>query len=136
MLQDIDNEIFKLTIGSPAIAAGMFFDNPDADFYQTVFANPPSIGAIAGSPEASTNDLSSALTFRVYPNPNEGIFQIEGKQAASITIFSSHLEKIESITVEKFPFSMNLSHLPSGVYFIKIIGKDSNVHEMHLMIIQ
>lgn len=136
LLEDIDNEIFTLTMGSPAIGAGMTFENPTSDFTQTVFLEPPSIGAFEGSPEASIHSQDLGEHSLVYPNPNDGYFFVDVKNESEITIYTRNMERVQSSVCKRFSCNIDISYLPPGVYFAEIKDLRNKTREMITVIVQ
>ena len=56
---------------------------------------------------------------KLYPNPSNGFVAIsEGNAGDTFEVVNSAGDKISNFTVEVFPFSYDVSALPSGVYYI------------------
>jgi hypothetical protein len=66
---------------------------------------------------------------KIYPNPSNGIFNIEGlKDTSSIKIFNAFGEEVKQI--EKLSSnSFNLGNQPKGVYFIRIESETGSYFE-------
>jgi hypothetical protein len=68
---------------------------------------------------------SKSVDFRIYPNPTKGDLQVqnplEGGKMKAI-IFNLQGKRVLSLTKENTPnnFRLDLSNLPSGIYFLKI----------------
>lgn len=92
----------------------------------------PEIGAdevlIESVPEP---DPSNKLSFNIYPNPASGIITVEQNETSSgieaeISIYSLTGKELlrQQLTGPKTEF--NVSALPAGVYFIRLIPDDQN----------
>ncbi len=69
------------------------------------------------------NDLFESTNYSISPNPNNGIFTINGNlKNAKIEIYSSIGEKIHE--QKYYSKNIDISNQPSGFYFIKIINSD------------
>lgn len=77
------------------------------------------VAIIYGLPATSTKDFSVLESVKVFPNPTNGIVNIEydGYEAIEYTIFDSKGARLLS---EKYEGSANISHLPPGMYFMMI----------------
>jgi hypothetical protein len=80
--------------------------------------------------EARSNNVNGIKSFSIYPNPNSGIFTIEGefykKQNASVQVWDlSPLVHFQQnfFDAEIFVLPVNLSHLTNGNYVIRLIGE-------------
>lgn len=80
---------------------------------------------------------SSALSaLKVYPNPSNGIFTVEGVedfQSATITIVDAMAKTIYSMLMEHSSEKLNLSNVKSGIYFMMIKG-NRTVHKEVIVI--
>jgi hypothetical protein len=68
-----------------------------------------------------------ALNFSIFPNPNNGKFQIKTNSDFEMNLFNDLGIKIKTMTLNQSNnHSVNMSHLPKGVYFISgIINKQT-----------
>ncbi len=90
--------------------------------------------------ETSLPDLQQAGWFKVYPNPNHGVFNLQMDQLAegenvSIAIYDLAGKKVYSSDVPatgtQFLHELNLSTLPKGVYLIKVqVQQHSSVERL------
>lgn len=70
--------------------------------------------------------------FKLFPNPNKGIFEISASETINeklqIQIYSIYGELMQSkiIEAESITKEFNVSSVPAGIYFVKIIGKNFN----------
>jgi hypothetical protein len=86
---------------------------------------PPRVKAM--SPADIATYLSEDIA--VYPNPTTGNFTISNVTNATVYVYTtlSHLVRtFENITHNE---TININHLPSGVYFIKIVDGDTIKNE-------
>jgi len=78
----------------------------------------------------TTADLevhSNSLT--LYPNPTNGVFKIQGDfNNYSIQILSSNGTIYQDISNQNSPIEIDLSMLPAGLYFVKVVnGQNNNI---------
>ncbi|MBP6460368.1 MAG: T9SS type A sorting domain-containing protein, partial [Bacteroidia bacterium] len=69
--------------------------------------------------EAQTTGIADAnhVEFRIYPNPNQGVFNIAGLPTGSYKIMNLMGAEVFDFTVENLEVQLlNLSHLAKGVY--------------------
>ncbi len=81
--------------------------------------------------EAKTSSLAvfnhSEKSFRVYPNPNQGLFTIEGtEEEVDIFIWNAVGNEVFEKQIN-LPANIDLSSQPKGVYLVKITYKSSNI---------
>ncbi|HRX97940.1 MAG TPA: T9SS type A sorting domain-containing protein [Bacteroidales bacterium] len=81
--------------------------------------------------EAKTSSLAvfnhSEKSFRVYPNPNQGLFTIEGtEEEVDIFIWNALGNEVFEKQIN-LPANIDLSSQPKGVYLVKITYKSSNI---------
>jgi hypothetical protein len=62
-------------------------------------------------------------SFTVYPNPSNGLINIEGVTDADITVYSITGEKLLSVDMMNSS-TLDLSELPTGNYFVNIKQND------------
>ena len=70
---------------------------------------------------------SNSLT--LYPNPTNGVFTIQGDfNNYSIQILSSNGTLYQDISNQNSPIEIDLSMLPAGLYFVKVVnGQNNNI---------
>jgi hypothetical protein len=81
--------------------------------------------------DASTGITEPETGLSIYPNPTKGEFRVQSFEfkISSIEIFDMMGRKVQSLTFNvqssEFlnfkPETLNISHLPSGIYFIRIL---------------
>ena len=71
------------------------------------------------------NDIKNNL--KTYPNPTSGPVQIIAAQDLKgfIEIFGGKGNRLESIAVNEYPISIDLSKYPSGIYFLRYNSNSS-----------
>ncbi|HLG33686.1 MAG TPA: T9SS type A sorting domain-containing protein [Bacteroidia bacterium] len=101
----------------------------------------------AGDPGGAwrySGDALSAVTryvitrqTQVYPNPSNGMFNIIGESKTGVITFSVYdlqgklLHSESSAELKTYNHHMNLSHLSSGVYILKILsGQNTSQHKL------
>ena len=84
-------------------------------------------------------NVENIVEFELYPNPCNGLFTIYSNPAfmGNIQYFEIRNALGESVQIVKEPssteLSINISNLPSGVYFIEGITKDDDVYTRRLV---
>lgn len=74
----------------------------------------------------SVSELQMAPNFAVFPNPTHGQFQIQSDNTIDrVEIYTTIGEQIESRIVEKNEKMIDLSHLESGIYFVRAFSDNS-----------
>jgi len=73
------------------------------------------------------NDINKEKGYNIYPNPNSGLFFIEGKQISKIEIFNTSGKLI--YTSNKNNKQINISENKKGLYFIKIHQNNTIITE-------
>lgn len=66
------------------------------------------------------NKVISSVSAKVYPNPTTGIFFIETEIPTTADIFTMAGQVIKSVKLNKGKSQVDISHLPSGIYFVKV----------------
>jgi len=81
---------------------------------------------------SSTNDIEQIVN--IFPNPVQSILNIEtNKSIDQLAILSADgkiVYQIDDIT--QFPLSININHLDTGLYLVKLYGKEINSTETFL----
>ena len=70
------------------------------------------------------------LSFKIYPNPTAGSFNIEFNDASNFEMVSVYNNLGQKIIEQKNIFSkmtIDLSNLSSGMYWVSLLGKDGHV---------
>jgi len=71
--------------------------------------------------------------FRFYPNPSNGVLNIENPafdKASSILIFNSTGQLVEEFEMSSEFASLNLTHLTKGVYFVKLNDQSAKMQKL------
>jgi hypothetical protein len=72
----------------------------------------------------SINEVETAKSISIYPNPSEGKFSVLGNDFISIEIFNSKGQKVNTINTKNNKTTVNLCQEPKGIYFVKVISKN------------
>jgi hypothetical protein len=140
-----NSDVFVGTAGSGTSSLGVLLStNNESNWFQegltginvwslaiigdTLFAGTSIQGGVwkrALSEMTSIKEINNnAGNIAVYPNPNNGIFQVSGFQypASSIEIYNVLGEKIYNslITDNRSQITINIANLPSGVYVVEV----------------
>lgn len=93
----------------------------------TVCPLPSSRNQSSGIQENHTNKINKA---KLYPNPNSGTFSILlsqiGVKNLEVTIFDIIGKSVYNTKVDQNEFELNVSHLPSGMYLVKLSSNSIN----------
>jgi streptogramin lyase len=81
----------------------------------------------------STASYTQAGGFTVYPNPSNGIFNIEALTNATITVFDMVGKQVSTQKVAIGTATINLSSFTAGVYFAKITTEDNQTQTVKLI---
>ncbi len=106
----------------------------DHGFHETriTYGSFPKNDLLTGTAENQTGPIHS-LNLKVYPNPSIGVFNLSyhvpEKTTLTITITDAQGRVIDSISLEalergKNDKTLNLSHLPDGVYLLRLQAGD------------
>ncbi|PCH69431.1 MAG: hypothetical protein COC01_01395 [Bacteroidetes bacterium] len=85
-----------------------------------------------GWPDKITELQSSNGGVRVYPNPNEGIFEIRGiEEIEEINIYNVLGETVHRSSVQSSRFTVDLSVQPKGTYILHLRTEDdTHIHKI------
>ncbi len=72
------------------------------------------------------DDIHSENHIKIYPNPTNGIFTVQGNNIHSVEITNIKGQNIKQQSVNKEQFTIDLSQQAKGIYFVKITV-DQNV---------
>jgi len=96
-------------------------------------------------PEQTTTSVKSMNTLnglKVYPNPSNGVFQLEAQSATignlsiSVTDASGKLAYQSGISGNSLTNSIDLSNLPGGIYLLKVADANQLTNTFKLTIIK
>ncbi len=81
---------------------------------------------------SAVSDDGTEFTLTIFPNPTANQLNIDGGPEGD---FELHIFNIDGRAVEQFPyrgnrFQMNLSHLVSGQYFIRVSEKGNPIDQL------
>lgn len=89
--------------------------------------------ALGGVLSTSNIDDSNSLT--LYPNPTNGIFTIKGDfNNYAIQILSLNGAIYQDLSNQNSPIEIDLSMLPTGLYFVKVVNGHNNNISFHKII--
>ena len=66
-------------------------------------------------------DQNEALDVVVYPNPSEGVFNIQGQDIRKIEVFNAYGQVVVSKEIKNDCLQIDLSPYPSGVFMLRVI---------------
>jgi hypothetical protein len=99
--------------------------NDDANSYSLVFGLPssPHWNVFMNTSTVGLKENNTTNLFSVYPNPNIGKFEIrsanDAKELGKIEIYNAVGQKVYSAITDEKIFSVNMSNLASGIYYLK-----------------
>lgn len=67
------------------------------------------------------NTLKNDLAIKIYPNPSEGTFVIEGRLLESVEIFNLNGQ---SMAFTQYQNTIKMANAKPGVYLVKVISQD------------
>ena len=80
------------------------------------------------NPLSLEKKLEEKALIRVFPNPTTGNFTVDGNfQAAAIQLFTANGQLLKTRVQQNLPFEMDISGLPSGLYFIRAFSEGNEV---------
>ncbi len=92
--------------------------------------NAYSVRCISDIKLLSVKEMTAQRQVKIYPNPTNGAFQIDGLSQENITLYFYNIlgECIKQIDVCNSSH-FDISELPKGLYFIKIVGMNWSLNE-------
>lgn len=79
----------------------------------------------------STIDFNKKLKF--YPNPSNGIINIDVQEEMKLTIFNATGQKVYNTVISNSNKTLDLSHLKSGLYFMEASSNSALMRQKFLM---
>ena len=124
---DAMNENFRIPPESPAVGNGILLDQPDLDFDEESFLQPPSIGAFEGGEEitaVSGNFINSEVS--IFPNPAANTITVKGNfHKVNVQILDYLGRTIREYENVKTNQVIDISFLPKAVYFVRFGMNDT-----------
>ena len=131
-------EVFETTDNIPLYLFGRNNSNPYAlgNYFQND-SSYPGVDTEDWSVNVKTNNLSSELFEQekknIYPNPSNGIFNIENDNITKIEIFDLAGKLILKQENEFGVSSFDLNQYPAGIYLTKILNKNNQSNTIKLI---
>jgi hypothetical protein len=119
-----NGELFSAEEDLDSLNAGVYLLTIiDSNGCQTTLA------AITITNIVGTDDPGQAISIRLWPNPTSASFRLEmnGLQPASAQIFNAQGRLMQEIEPSELAEEVLVEHLPSGLYYLKILTKDGRV---------
>jgi len=110
---------------------GVAVDNASGNLYVGDYDN-NKIRKITGA-VLSTASYTQVGNFTVYPNPSNGIFNIEALTNATITVFDMVGKQVSTQKETIGTATVNLSSFTAGVYFAKITTENNQTQTVKLI---
>jgi hypothetical protein len=85
----------------------------------------PSNEAVVTDPTAISEN-SDEQEIKVYPNPTSGRVLVEGDNLMRISIFNLMGQELKHLEVQGTSSSLDLTDMPDGTYFIKVVSESGN----------
>lgn len=99
----------------------LFGNHDDGDFGESVAhlisVKSQNVGAVEGTGQC----------LKVYPNPTEGMLNIEGENMTSIEVYNAIGQCVMTQEVNGNAAQINTESLNAGIYFLRILANDGNV---------
>ncbi|HNR86368.1 MAG TPA: T9SS type A sorting domain-containing protein, partial [Taishania sp.] len=76
---------------------------------------------------ASIDKHASNASFKVYPNPTDGILTIDSENESQFAVFDIAGKKVKSFEINNGQNTVNLSELNAGIYFIQELITGSQI---------
>ncbi len=108
--------------------SGLFALNVTANEHDIYIADGGSGFQIYGHDAVYTDVEESMLnleTISTFPNPSQGIININLQEATQVVIFDLTAKVIQKTTLEEGVNTLDLSNLPNGIYFLKFKQKNN-----------
>jgi Secretion system C-terminal sorting domain/Pregnancy-associated plasma protein-A len=109
----------------------MFTYDQGTRMLSTLFGARDGLLTSPGCGTISVNEYLPENSFNLYPNPSNGNVvinsQINGIKNVTISLFDLLGNEIQVFENNSFPFEMNLSDLPNGIYLIKFQSGNQSV---------
>ena len=120
-------EDFSLTNISPAIGNGKLLTQPNTDFVQNFYDQPPSIGAFEGSSVITGSPyIVSEDCIQLFPNPSANKVRITGNLTnCTLQVLNALGQVYMDLSNVTLPTTIELEQLPNGLYFVFL---KSNTH--------
>ena len=118
------NDDFTIPVNSPAAGNGMLLNEPEFDFLQQAFANPPSIGAIEANPVSGVSQEED-LALLIFPNPAGQLFQLlfPASQAPTfplqVQVWDLSGRQVFQQTLDHESDILRIGHLPKSIYVVR-----------------
>ena len=82
-----------------------------------------SVGGVSvGIEDVSTENTESVF----YPNPCNGVLYVDSASDSDMDVYSLSGSRMMSVKIEEGTNTMDVSHLASGMYIVRIGGKPTN----------
>jgi len=111
--------------------SGVAVDNALGNLYVADYSN-HKIRKITGA-VLNTTSYAEAGDFTVYPNPSNGVFNIEAQNNATVTVFDVVGKQIVTKKIAIGTATVNLSNFTAGVYFAKITTENNQTQTVKLI---
>lgn len=120
-------------IGTTGIAEGVTFTSSSSTTYYVNIAHPGITDEPEGVFDLSVTSATLSIDdivakgFYYYPNPVENILKMNAKESIDqISLYTILGREIKRFTQSDLKAELDMSNLPSGTYFVKVVIGDSN----------
>lgn len=122
---DAQNEDFSIPTHSPCVISGKQLSEPESDFANFFYFDPPSIGAFEGHESTTAIPyLIAPASISMGPNPTADRVTIDGDFSdATIQILDTQGMVVTDHSNATAPLTIPLDELPGGLYFIRIMSQ-------------
>lgn len=80
-----------------------------------------------------TEDFEATTKVSVYPNPSNGLFNLEAQNNATVTVFDMLGKQIATQKITVGTATINLSSVTAGIYFAKITTENNQTQTVKLI---
>lgn len=116
-----------------AFVDGMTYTSPDNTPTSYVSNGNTLAFQIFANTVLSSTTFEDNTTFKVFPNPSNGIFSIESNTNTTIEVFDLIGKQILSQNGNMGNSELNLSHVSAGTYFVKVTNDNKQTKTIKLI---
>ncbi len=131
--------VFKSSANSPSSITPTTFTISNVkliDYNENQIAVNPKPATIYIKSAATGLKEISDMTFNIYPNPTKDLLKIDASIFSAYTVKLLDLmgKEVDSKSFNGSSFDDDISNLPSGIYFVKVLNKGNTVKTQKLII--
>jgi Secretion system C-terminal sorting domain len=136
LLINADSSNFRLNAGSPCIGAGINTGvGNDFDLNLRPQTGAYDVGAFQYNTTGIQLSASHGNDIKIYPNPGNGNFKIEGGEVGTVIVVYNTLgDTVYRSNIQSTSENIDLSSQPGGTYFIRITSRGQTTTEKEIVI--